>query len=57
MHYDQICGWTIVVWFPSSNENLEMPETCMFCIDGCDWLTVLLVRNADSRKSNNSLNG
>ena len=24
----------------------------MFCIDGCDWLTVLLGRNADSRKSN-----
>ena len=54
---DQICGRTIVDWFLSSNANLELPETCMFCIDGCDWLTVLLGRNADSRKSNYSLYG
>ena len=35
---DQICGWTTVDWFTSSNENIELPETCMFCIDGCDWM-------------------
>ena len=52
-----MCGRPIVDWFPSSNANLELLETCMFCIDGCDWLTVLLGRNADNRKSNNSLYG
>ena len=54
---DQICGRTMVDWFPSSNANLELLETCMFCIDGSDWLTVLLGRKADSRKSNYSLYG
>ena len=54
---DQICGRTIVDWFPSSNANLELPKTCMFCIDGYDWLIVLLGRNADSRKSNYSVYG
>ena len=54
---DQICGRTIVDWFPSSNANLELPETCMFCIDGCDLLTVLLGRKTDSRKSNYSVYG
>ena len=54
---DQICGWTIVDWFSSSNANLELPETCMFCIDGCDWWAVLLGRNTDSRNSNYSVYG
>ena len=49
---DKICGRTIVDWFPSSNANMDLPETFMFWVDGCDWLTVLLGRNADSRNSN-----
>ena len=54
---DQICGLTIVDWFSSSIANLDFPETRMFCIEGCDWLTVLLGRNADSQKSNFSVYG
>ena len=54
---DKIFGRTIVDWFSSSNTKLELPETCMFCIDDCDWLTVLLGRNADIRKSHYSVYG
>ena len=54
---DQICGRTMVDWFPSSNANLENAGKLYVCIDGCDWLTVLLGRNADSWKSNYSLYG